>query len=313
VRTQVSPGPIPNLFIVGAPKCGTTSLYEYLRQHPQIFFPFDDDGYSRIKEPNHFCPELGILEKDAITDLGEYLSLYRGSEDALWRGDASTNHLFSELAAGNIKHFCPDARILVMLRPPVDWMRSYHSELLRHQHEDIVDFHEAVEASEDRRNGLRLPPFTSVPKCLDYVEMGRFAAQVERYYRAFGRDAVKVVLLEDMVAAPEETYREILLFLGVESTFRPEFRIHNETPRHGHLERVVTFVYKRLGVKHAVQLFLPYAARRKFLSFIRRKDLGKAASDPRDCRLREQCAPDVDRLSALIERDLSHWQPQPRQ
>jgi hypothetical protein len=309
VRTQVSPGPTPNLFIVGAPKCGTTSLYEYLRQHPQIFFPFDGDGYSRIKEPNHFCPELEILEKDAITDLGEYLSLYRGSEHANWRGDASTNHLFSELAAENIKHFSPDARILVMLRPPVDWMRSYHNELLRHQHEDIVDFHEAVEASEDRRNGLRLPPSTSVPRCLDYIGMSRFAAQVERYYRVFGRDAVKVVLLEDMVAAPEQTYREILLFLGVESAFRPEFRIHNETPRHGQLERLVTFVYRRLGVKHVVQLVLPYAARRRFLSFIRRKDLANAASDPRDDRLREQCAADVERLSTLIERDLSHWQP----
>jgi hypothetical protein len=159
---------------------------------------------------------------------------------------------------------------------------------------------------------MRLPPGTSVPKCLDYLEMSRFAAQVERYYRVFGRDEVKVVLLEDMVAAPEETYREILLFLGVESGFRPEFRIHNETPRHGHLERLVTFVYKRLGVKHVVQLFLPYAARRKFLSFIRRKDLAKAASDPRDDRLREQCALDVERLSTLIERDLSHWQPPPR-
>jgi hypothetical protein len=313
VKTDVSPGPIPNLFIVGAPKCGTTSLYEYLRQHPQIFFPFDDDGYSRIKEPNHFCPELEILDKDAITDLGEYLSLYQGSGDATWRGDASTNHLFSELAAERIKDFCPDARILVMLRPPVDWMRSYHSELLRHHHEDIVDFHEALDASEDRRNGLRIPPQTSVPKCLDYFAMSNFAPQVERYYRVFGRDAVKVVLLEDMVAAPEETFREILQFLGVDSSFRPEFRIHNETPRHGRLERFVTFVYKRLGVKYLVQLFLPYAARRKFLSFIRRKDLAKVASDPRDEQLHKRCAPEVERLSRLIERDLGHWQLRPEQ
>jgi len=308
VSTQVSPGPIPNLFIVGAPKCGTTSLYEYLRQHPQIFFPFDEEGYSRIKEPNHFCPELEILERDAVTDPDEYLGLYRGSEGATWRGDASTNHLFSERAAEKIKQFCPDARILVMLRPPVAWMRSYHNELLRHHHEDIVDFYEAVQASDDRRRGLRLPPDTSVPKCLDYLAMSRFAAQVERYYGVFGRDAVKVVLLEDMVASPEQTYREILDFLDVDSEFRPEFRIHNETPGHGRLERLVTFVYKRLGVKHVVQLFLPYATRRKFLSFIRRKDVDKAAPDPRDAQLREQCAPDVERLSVLIGRDLGHWQ-----
>jgi hypothetical protein len=310
---SAAPGPIPNLFIVGAPKCGTTSLYEYLRQHPQIFFPFSTEGYSRIKEPNHFCPELEILDKDAINDLGEYLSLYRDGEDARWRGDASTNHLFSELAAEKSKSFCPDARILVMLRPPVDWMRSYHNELLRYHHEDIVEFHEAVEASKDRRNGLRLPPSTSVPKCLDYLEMGRFAPQVERYYRVFGRSAVKVVLLEDMVADSEATFKEILEFLGVDSSFRPEFRIHNETPRHGRLERLVTTVYKRFGVKYLVQRVLPYETRRKFLSFIRRQDKGKAALDPRDDQLRRQCAPDVERLSALIERDLSHWQLRPRQ
>jgi hypothetical protein len=200
-----------------------------------------------------------------------------------------------------------------MLRPPVDWMRSYHHELLRYHHEDIVDFHEAVEASKDRRNGLRLPPRTSVPKCLDYLEMGRFAPQVERYQRVFGRGAVKVVLLEDMVAAPEETFREILDFLAVDSSFRPEFRVYNETPRNGRLERLVTTIYKWFGIKYLVRLLLPYKTRRKVLSFIRRNDRRKAASDPRDDRLREQFAPDVERLAALIDRDLSHWQLRPRQ
>jgi hypothetical protein len=304
--------PFPNLFIVGAPKCGTTSLYEYLRQHPQIFFPHDDDDYSRVKEPNYFCPELEIREKDAISDRDKYLGLYRESGNATLRGDASTNYLFSESAPERIRQASPDARILVMLRPPVAWMQSYHSELFRHRHEDIADFHEALNASDDRRNGRRIPPLTSVPKCLDYFAMSRFSTQVERYYRVFGRDAVKVVLLEDMAAAPEQTFREILAFLGVESSFRPEFLVHNETPRHGRLERCARFAYRRLGVKHVVQPFLSRAARRQVLSFIRRKDLGTPVPDTRDEALRELCAPDVDRLSALIGRDLSHWQPAPR-
>lgn len=301
-------GTHPNLFIVGAPKCGTTSLYEYLRQHPQVFFPYDEDDYSRVKEPNYFCPELEIREKDAISDRDHYLGLYRSSEHAVRRGDASTNYLFSESASERIKQACPDARILVLLRPPVDWMRSYHSELLRHQHEDIADFHEAVDASADRRHGRRIPPHTSVPKCLDYIAMSRFTPQVERYFRVFEGDAVKVVLLEDMATAPEQTFRDILVFLGVESSFRPEFLVHNETPRQGRLERWVKFAYGRLGMKHVVQLVLPRATRRRVLSFIRRKDLGVTAAGPRDAVLREQCAPDVARLSALLGRDLSHWQ-----
>lgn len=300
-------GSTPNLFLVGAPKCGTTSLYEYLRRHPQIFFPFNDDDYARVKEPNYFCPELEILEKDAIKDREDYLDLYRGSEHARWRGDASTNYLFSKTAAERIKRFCPDARILVMLRPPVDMMHSYHSELVRHQHEDIVDFHEALSASEDRRNGLRIPERTGVPKCLDYFAISRFAEQVERYYHIFGRDAVKVVLLEDMVADPAATFRDILSFLDVDMSFQPEFRVHNETPRNGVLERLATFVYGAPLVKHAFGAIFPWHARRGILSLLRRIEPSRQSADPRDRQLHRLYAPEVERLSTLIGRNLDHW------
>lgn len=299
---------IPNLFIVGAPKCGTTSLYEYLRRQPQIFFPHNQDTLGRAKEPSHFCPELDITARYSIKDRDEYLALYRGSEDAVWRGDASTNYLISEVAPGSIKQLSPDARILIMLRPPVDMMRSYHNELVRHGHEDIRDFHEAVAASADRRNGLRIPPKTGVPKCLDYFAMSRFAPQVERYLRVLGRDAVKITLLEDMAAAPEETLRGILEFLGLTEPTLEEFRVYNETPRHGWLERLVTRVYARTSIKRVTQTLLPYEARRRILALLRRTERRIARVDPRDEALRQSCRADVDRLSSLIGRDLSHWQ-----
>ena len=299
----------PNLFLVGAPKCGTTSMYEYLRQHPQIFFPPE---WGRSKEPNHFCPELEITEAYAIKDRREYLDLFAEANGAIWRGDASTNYLISEAAPENIKRFCPDARILVMLRPPIDMMHSYHSELFRHGHEDIADFHEAVAASADRRNGLRIPKDTGVPQCLDYLAMSRFSPQLERYLRVFGHDAVKVVLLEDMVAAPAQTFRSILQFLGVDSAFQPEFRVHNETPRHGRLERTLASAYKHPAVKHLTQFFVPYTARRKFLSLVRRSERGTGQTRQIDDELCESCRPDVERLAALIGRDLRHWQPRQR-
>jgi hypothetical protein len=303
----VSTAPIPNLFLVGAQKCGTTSMYEYLRRHPQIFFPFDNEHYGLFKEPQHFCPELEIHDKVSIKDRERYLALYRGSEDAIWRGDASTNYLFSERAAEAIKQFSPNARILIMLRPPVEWMHSYHKEMLRYHNSDIMDFYAAIDASEDHRNGLRIPAGTVVPRCLDYISMSRFAPQVERYYRAFGQEAVKVVLLEDMILAPAQTFREILVFLGVDSSFRPEFRVYNETPRNGIVERAIRSVYKRGVVKRTVQRFVPYPSRRRFLSLVRQNDSGRTTPDPRDERLREQCLPDVKQLATLIGRDLGHW------
>lgn len=301
-------GAAPNLFIVGAPKCGTTSLYHYLRSHPQIFFPSNQDALGRAKEPSHFCPELEITDRFAIRDRDEYLALYRDSEAATWRGDASTNYLVSTSAPGAIRSFAPDARIVIMLRPPVEFMRSYHSELVRHGHEDITDFHDAVAASPERARGLRIPPATGVPKCLDYFQMSRFSPQVARYLETFPRERVKIVLLEDMAAAPVETYRGILEFLGVDATKIPEFRVHNETPRHGPFERIVTSIYQNALVKRVSQTLFPYEARRRVVALLRRTDRGISGKDTRDEVLRKACAADVERLSALIGRDLSHWQ-----
>jgi hypothetical protein len=187
-------------------------------------------------------------------------------------------------------------------------MHSYHNELVRHGHEDILDFYEAVAASADRRNGLRIPPKTGVPKCLDYFAISRFAPQVERYLSAFGRDAVKIVLLEDMAAEPEETLSGILEFVGLTEPAPDEFRVYNETPRHGWLERLATRVYARTSVKRVTQTLLPYEARRRLLALLRRTERGIARVDPRDEALRQSCRADVDRLSSLIGRDLSHWQ-----
>lgn len=284
-------------------------MYEYLRRHPRIFFPFDEDDYGRVKEPNHFCPELDIGEPDAIHDRDAYLALYRDAGDALWRGDASTNYLVSEQAALRIREFSPQARILVMLRPPLDFMHSYHSELLSHFHENISDFYEALEASENRRQGRQIPPRSGVPRCLDYFAMSRFAPQVERYYDTFGRSAVKVVLLEDMAKSPAQTIRDVFAFLGVDESFLPDLHVHNETPRNGPVERTLEAVYSHSGIKQAVQRVLSYKARRRLLAFVRSHEPVSAPSNPRDDELRRQFVPEVNRLAELIGRDLQHWNP----
>lgn len=292
----------PNLFIVGAPKCGTTSLYEYLRRHPQVFFP-------AYKEPNHFCPELDIRDTVCVKSRDDYLSLYNGSNEKIWRGDASTNYLVSESAPMRIKAFCQSARILIALRPPVDMMHSYHREVLRSHDEDITDFYDAIGASAARRNGIRIPRDTGIPRCLDYFAISRFALQVERYLQVFDHRAIKIVLLEDLALEPEKTFREILIFLGIDSSFKTDFLIHNETPRNvGFIEHSIKAIYLQPGVKQCVRLLLPRQTRRRFLSGVRRVVHGTVKPDPRDDELRAASAADVHRLSRLIGRDLSHWQ-----
>ncbi|MFI4969682.1 MAG: sulfotransferase family protein [Lysobacterales bacterium] len=300
---------LPNFFIVGAPKCGTTSMYEYLRQHPQIFFPSVDDDYWRSKEPNHLCPELGIQDKYSIKDRLDYLELYKGGAQAKWRGDASPYYLMSEAAPAAIKALSPAARILVMLRPPVEMMRSYHRDLLRIHLEDVADFWDALMVSADDDGPMAPQRRPGRPDYLDYVSVSRYAAQVRRYQQTFGAGSVKVVLLEDLVAAPATTFRDILTFLQVDESFQPEFRVHNEKPNEdaGRIERLVGHIYALPGVKRLTHAFAPYQVRRRVLTSIRQREGRDKPIDPRAKELQRWCRADVDQLSGLIERDLSHW------
>jgi hypothetical protein len=306
----------PNLFLVGAPKCGTTSLYEYLRVHPDIYFPHDPDlqpvsgnpGYWRCKEPAYFCTDLELPVDLSIKDARQYLQLYAGADDHKWRGDASAFYLYSSVAAERIQAFCPDARILVTLRPPVDQMHSWHNDFVHGPREDIMDFHEAVRLSEPRRRGIGLPP-KGVAGWMDYFGIAQYSVQVERYLQRFGRERVKVVLLEDIAERPAETYRSILGFLNVDTGFAPEFHIHNGRPADGRLEGALYRVHSLPGIRQFSDLIFPYRMRRRVVEKVRglqdRRHTGHA--DPRDATLRERCRPDVERLARLIDRDLSHW------
>jgi hypothetical protein len=303
--------PGPNLFLVGAMKCGTTSMYEYLRFHPQVYFPGADDRSGntdfRLKEPHHFCPDRHLPERVSVKSNEEYLAMYAGREDYAYRGDASASYLYSEAAPRLIKAFAPDARILIMLRPPVETMHSMHRALLGWL-EDIPDFYEAVAASEDRRNGRRIPPGCEEWTWLDYAGASRFAPQVERYFDTFGRDAVRVILLEDLVANPETTWLGVMDFLGIDRSYRPDFHIRNQTRRHGRWESAIESIYRRPAIHNLARTVIPYSLIRAGLSAIRRIDQpGRVAVDPREQALREACRPDLERLSRLLGRNLDHW------
>lgn len=304
----------PNLFIVGAPKCGTTSLYEYLRVHPQIYFPAapaaEDPDYWRLKEPAYFCPDLGLPPEVSIQDEAEYLRLYAPAGGYAWRGDATSNYLYSKVAATRIHDFCPDARILISLRPPLAQMRSLHNNLLHSSREDIPDFYAAVALSDRRRQGFDLPK-RGIAGWLDYLGYAHYADQVERFLRAFGHERVHVLLLEDLNAHPRETYRAILKFLGVDDRFQPAFRTYHSRAPAGAWERTVYAAYALPGVHRLTNAIFPVSARQRVSNRMRqahdRRLTVARREDPRELALRALLRPDIQRLSKLIDRDLTHW------
>ena len=206
----------PNLFIVGAPKCGTTSLYRCLNRHPEIFT-------LNWREPHYFANDL-LKESDVFHNDKKYYQI-RSEEDYLKLTDdvssekivceKSPYYLYSELAASNIAEFNPDAKIIIMLREPSELLFSYHAQLVSNGEENLK-FVEALEKENERKNGKSVPFSVRVPSYLYYREIIRFGKQISRYLRSFCANQIKVLFLSDMVENPSKEYKDILNFINVE-------------------------------------------------------------------------------------------------
>jgi hypothetical protein len=204
---------LPNLFIVGAPKCGTTAWAEYLGTHPDIFFPkYKDQCFFALDLPNF---RLTRTEAD-------YAELFAESGRAKVIGEASAMYLFSDAAAGAIRDHDPASKILIFLREQEEYLPSLHNQFLWEFAEDIEDFETAWRLS-GRRPPETIPKNCLEPRTLDYAAMGRFREQVERYLANFPMRQVRVIRFRDWVADPRATYLEILDFLGLEDDGRSVF------------------------------------------------------------------------------------------
>lgn len=208
----------PDFFIVGAPKCGTTALYHHLKQHPDIFMA--PPGLDYFVKDLHFITPQPTLQ--------QYLQHFKDAEESKLAGDISVWSLFSKSAAYEIKQFNSHAKIIIMLRNPVDVLYSQHNQLIFNGDEVITDFQEALEAEDDRKKGLRIPPtLINLVEALFYKETVKFYEQVKRYLDKFGRDKVHIILYDDLKDNFKRVYRETLMFLCVSTEFIPKFEVIN--------------------------------------------------------------------------------------
>ncbi|MBI5204620.1 MAG: sulfotransferase domain-containing protein [Nitrospirae bacterium] len=294
----------PDFFIVGAPKCGTTALYEYLRQHPEIFMP---EG---LKEPNYFNTDLHSAVWRRPT-LDEYLALFAPASNQKRIGEASVWYLYSKVAAWEIRQFSQAARIIIMLRNPVDMIYSLHSELLFGLDESIADFRQALEAEEERKLKRIKPTGTLPVECLFYRDIGKYSKQVQQYYEMFGRDRVHIIIFDDLRKDPKTVYQNVLDFLNVAKDFQPAFTIVNPNKmiRSERLNRLL--FYSPQYARRIVRIFLPEKVRWKIGSLMRQLNVKREKRSPMDRDLHKmlqlEFADDIKILSSLVGRDLSHW------
>jgi hypothetical protein len=252
----------PNLFLVGAPRAGTTSFYDYLRQHPDIYM-------SPVKEPGFFSPEAKPEPwVDRSFDETQYLDLFRGGDSQKLLGEASTTYLWVPEAASRIRAHSPEAKILIVLREPVE--RAYSHYLM--QVRDGVEHRPFIDA-------LREPARPGIPS---YADRGLYCEQVRRYFDLFG-DRVLVLFFEEAFADVRGALRRTFAFLEVDPDFADEVRLewhhHYARPREGLGRLLVTLAGKarwRLG-RPLVPSFVQPLARRLLLTTAEKPSLDPKA------------------------------------
>jgi hypothetical protein len=210
---------LPDFFLVGNAKGGTTALYHMLKQHPDIYMPEN-------KEPWFFASELHDRTPPrpggTPKTLEEYATLF---EDALPEqrvGEATVFYLWSKTAAQGIFEACPQAKIIAILREPARFLHSLHMQFMQDYVETEVEFPAALALESERREGRRIPSNTYWPKALLYSDHVRYVAQLQRYRDLFPAANVMPLIYEDFRKDNEATVRRVMSFLDVD----PDVPIH---------------------------------------------------------------------------------------
>lgn len=296
----------PNFFMVGAPKCGTTALSEYLRTHPNIYmstpkelFYFADDfpGYQEAKTESEY--------------LAKFFSDVLPQHQAV--GEASALYLYSSVALTNLYRFEPNAKIIVMLRNPVEVVYSYHSQLLYDGDENEPDFERAWRLQDSRKKGKNISSFCREPRLLQYAEFGKLGQQVERLLDIFPEGNIHIIWFEEFTNSTSSVYEKVLNFLEVPLDNRTEFaRVNANKIHQSSLLGKVTqkppkfLVNAAMKTKEIIGLS-EWGVLDAIRSFNSKPTKRKALSPDFKAELIDEFATDIQKLSALLDRDLSHW------
>jgi hypothetical protein len=336
VQDVTTGGFFPDFFVVGAPRCGTTSICAWLAAHPAICF-------SRPKEPHYFSNLGGDAGGDLQRDYIERCFAHRGPQH-LRAGEGSVSYLYSPEAIERILAISPRARFIAMLRDPLEMLRSYHLRILYLLEEDEPELATAWRLQAARARGERLPRLCTEPRLLQYTEAGSLGTWLEQLLRRAGPEQCLAVVYDDLAADPAKAYERVLRFLDLEPDDRTYFR--GKQRSRGYRSRLLQEllfkpppVLARLaGVRTSAQARPearsagPEAGKRQRSAAARWLRARLRAAGPAVVRLRKRLvrwndvdlrprplppdlreemravfAPEIAKLEQLLGRDLGHW------
>jgi Sulfotransferase family len=296
---------MPNFLIIGAAKAGTTALNDALIQHPQVYM-------SPRKEPNFFALEGEPLNYAAgsvqtaylthcVTDLATYCDRFSQVRGEIAIGEASPLYLYDPQAPERIQHYIPDAKLIAILRDPIERAYSNFLHHIRDGLETTSDFLEAVDQEEDRIANRWWWGF-------HYVKAGFYYEQLSRYFEQFGREQIKIYLYEDLSRDHLATVQDTFQFLGIDATFAPDMSIRQNVtgiPKNRFLH---SFLNQKHPVKRLFKSFFPDNFRKRMILQLKNQNLDKPRLSPEARKkLLTVFREDTLKLQDLIQRDLSAW------
>jgi len=300
-----------DFFIVGAPKSGTTALYSYLSTHPAIFLP-------EHKEPSYFAfdyPNIG----GRLKTLEDYEKLF-SSHTRKIAGDGSVCYFGSETAPKAIKDYNPSAKIIIMLRNPVELFLSEHSQLLYSFYEVIEDPYQAWKMQSLRKNGKPLPSSCREPETLQYNKVCSLGKNLKTYRDLFPEGTILTIFFEDFILSPQTVYNKVLQFLELKDDGRKDFPKINEAKLHKRsgLAKWLISPPGIWGSVHAkIRRFIAItdSTSIKSIETIARKLAARNSQKKSSHRLSaeefesiiSEFQNDIDLLASLTGKELSHW------
>lgn len=273
---------LPNFLIIGAPKAGTTSLYDHMREHPQIFM--SDPKEARFLA---YQGQGGDRKRWPIQSLEEYEALFAPVTTETAIGEATPHYLIYPHVAGRIHELLPEAKLIASLRNPIDRSYSVYQMNRRNQGTNTgVAYAEALRSDHNLRE--------------------TYADKLERYFALFPKEHIRILLLEDLEGRPEAVMRGLFEFLGVDTDFKPDLsKISNPggEPR----IKLLHDLLANPGLREFGRKILPRGAIER-LKDLRSSNLRKQPMSSADRKAAlDVFREDILATQALIGRDLSHW------
>ncbi len=292
--------PYPNFILFGASKSGTTSLYKYLEQHPQVFMSAvkEPGFFSNLGRTPHIPPEQQNTTLSTYYSLDAYLKLFEGAEGRTAIGEASSFYYLYPQAAEAIKEHIPNVKLLAILREPIE--RAYSDFVHQRQlgKERQTEF--AKVAGQEMNN-------EPIPR--NYLVHSLYHKCLQPYFELFPREQIRIYLMEDLTSRPDWMFRDVFSFLGVDPAFLPDTSHRHNPTTVAKYEWIEELITTSNPIKNCLAPLIPRQSKlRDLVRKIRWRNRYKPGFDP---RLRKQLVgyfrEDVLQLQHLLQRDLSGW------